>query len=42
MWNLKKDINEIICKTEKRLTDTENKFTATNGEREGNKPGDWD
>ena len=32
----KKDTNEIICKTEERLTDIENKLTAANGEREGN------
>ena len=38
----KKDTNEIICKTEERLTDIENKLTATNGEREGNKSGEWD
>ena len=33
MWNLKYDINKLIYETE-RDTQTENKFTITNGERE--------
>ena len=34
MWNPKYDKNELICKTG-RLTDIENKFIVTRGEREG-------
>ena len=31
MWNLKNDTNKLVYKTYK-LTDIENKLTATNGE----------
>ena len=33
MWNLKNDTNELIYKTENRLTDLENKLMVTEGER---------
>ena len=38
MWNLKKDTNELIYKTE-RLTDIENKLIVIKGERVGDKLG---
>ena len=38
MWNLKKDTNELIYKTE-RLTDIENKLILIKGERVGDKLG---
>ena len=34
MWNLTYDTNELIYKTESRLTDTENKLMTEGGERE--------
>ena len=43
MWNLKKDTNELIYKTEIRVTDVENKLEFAKGERVGerDKLGDW-
>ena len=38
MWNLKKDTNELIYKTE-RLADIENKLIVIKGERVGDKLG---
>ena len=35
MWNLKYDTNELIYKTENRLTDIENKLMVTKGGRGG-------
>ena len=41
-WNQKKDTNELIYRTN-RLTDIENKFTVSMGERWGrDKSGVWD
>ena len=41
MWNLKKGTNELICRTDTKLTDFENKPQWTGRGREGRGGWDW-